>query len=185
MISAQYHNHYRTCVKNGHYLHAFIMYISVLLVNLQQKISMPSVIIRYHKESNTFIAQDEHQNAVSYKEDRTLLPTSPVSKSATTSPMIALLMSLGACSGIDIVMILAKQRQDFDDLIIEISAEREHGLTPALWITCHLKYLLKGSLDLHKAEKAAALSVDKYCSVAETLRRSGCEISYEVELVGK
>jgi putative redox protein len=141
---------------------------------------MPKVVIHYHKESNTFIAKDEHQNAVSYKEDRSAPPTAPIAVSTTTSPMLALLMSLGACTGIDIVMILEKQRQAFDDLTIEITGEREKDATPALWVNCHIKYIVKGPVELLKAEKAAALSVDKYCSVAATLRLAGCTITYEV-----
>jgi putative redox protein len=54
---------------------------------------------------------------------------------------------------------------------------------PALWIKAHLDFILKGDkLDADKVNRAAALSIDKYCSVAETLRRAGCEITYAVNI---
>jgi putative redox protein len=34
-----------------------------------------------------------------------------------------------------------------------------------------------------KAEKACALSIDKYCSVAETLRAAGAVITWEVVIL--
>ena len=41
---------------------------------------------------------------------------------------------------------------------------------------------LKGNIDSDKAQRACALSIDKYCSVAETLRRAGCVIAWKVEV---
>lgn len=91
-------------------------------------------------------------------------------------------MSLGTCSGIDIVAILEKQRQAFDSFSLKISGEREQDKVPALWVKAHVDFILEGPMDPDKAERAAALSIDKYCSVAETLRRAGCAITYTVHL---
>ena len=41
---------------------------------------------------------------------------------------------------------------------------------------------LKGDIDEEKAKRACSLSVDKYCSVAETLRRAGATITWEVKV---
>ena len=97
-------------------------------------------------------------------------------------PMQALLMSLGGCSGIDIVSILTKQRQNMTSLKITVSGEREKDMVPALWKTAHVIFHIGGEVTEEKANYAAKLSIEKYCSVAETLRRAGCEISYEVKL---
>jgi putative redox protein len=51
---------------------------------------------------------------------------------------------------------------------------------PALWEKIHLLFQLKGDVDPAKANRAVQLSMEKYCSVAETLRRAGAEISWEV-----
>ena len=97
-------------------------------------------------------------------------------------PMQLLLMGLGSCSGIDIVSILKKQRQTVEGFSINIKGEREKGKEPSLWTKVHVVFELKGAIDEEKAKKACALSVDKYCSVAETLRRAGAEITWEVKV---
>jgi|SRR4051812_22932135 putative redox protein len=97
-------------------------------------------------------------------------------------PMQGLLMSLGACSAIDIISILKKQRQEIKNFKIAIEGEREHGSLPSLWKKIHVSFEMTGSVDEEKAMKACTLSIEKYCSVAETLRRAGAEISWNVEV---
>lgn len=95
-------------------------------------------------------------------------------------PMQSLLMGLGGCSGIDIVSILKKQRLIIEELSIKIQGEREKGKEPSLWETVHIDFIIKGNIPADKAERSCALSIDKYCSVAETLRRSGTKITWNV-----
>ena len=54
-----------------------------------------------------------------------------------------------------------------------ISGEREKGKEPSLWESVHIEFELTGNIEQEKAERACALSINKYCSVAETLRRGG------------
>lgn len=98
-------------------------------------------------------------------------------------PMQLLLMGLGGCSGIDIVSILKKQRQTVEGFDMKIEGERETGAEPSLWKTVHIIFELKGNIDIDKAKRACALSIDKYCSVAETIRRAGCEITWDVRVL--
>ena len=95
-------------------------------------------------------------------------------------PMQMLLMGLGGCSAIDIVMILKKQRQTIDDFAIKITGEREPGKEPSLWATAKIVFILKGAIDKEKAARACELSMNKYCSVAETLKLSGTALTWEV-----
>jgi putative redox protein len=97
-------------------------------------------------------------------------------------PMQALLMALASCSGIDIVSILKKQRQELTNLKMSIEGEREKDKEPALWKYIHLKFLISGNVEEDKARKACALSMDKYCSVAATLRAAGCTIEWDLEM---
>jgi len=97
-------------------------------------------------------------------------------------PMQLLLMSLGGCSGIDIVSILKKQRQEVTDFNISIEGEREEGKEPALWKKVNVIFKFTGNVDEEKAKKACALSIDKYCSVAATLRAAGCLVDWKVEI---
>ncbi len=97
-------------------------------------------------------------------------------------PMQSLLMGLGGCSGIDVVSILKKQRLTIEEFSMKIQGEREKGKEPSLWETVHIDFELKGNMDQEKAERACALSINKYCSVAETLRRSGTKITFTVRV---
>jgi putative redox protein len=98
-------------------------------------------------------------------------------------PMQMLLMGLGGCSGIDILSILKKQRQPVEGFRMLIEGEREPGKEPSLWQDIHLVFELKGAIDPDKAQKACELSMDKYCSVAATLREAHCRITWELRLV--
>ena len=95
-------------------------------------------------------------------------------------PMQLLLMGLGGCSGIDIVSILKKQRQTIDRFRILIDGQRASGKDPSIWKEINIVFELEGNIELDKAKKACALSMEKYCSVAETLRRAGAKITWEV-----
>jgi putative redox protein len=97
-------------------------------------------------------------------------------------PMQMLLMGLGGCSAIDVAMILKKQRQEIIDFRIEIDGEREKGKEPSLWENVHIIFHLKGDIDPDKAARAVELSMNKYCSVAETLRKAGGNLTWETRL---
>jgi len=94
--------------------------------------------------------------------------------------MQLLLMGLGGCSGIDIVSILNKQRQKVEHFRMTIDGDRETGKEPSLWQNVHVHFDLKGEVDPDKAKKACELSMDKYCSVAATLREAHCKLTWEV-----
>jgi len=97
-------------------------------------------------------------------------------------PMQSLLFALGACSGIDIVSILKKQKQDFSSFKIRIEGQREDARPVSLWKTIDIVFEFSGEVDEEKAKKACALSVEKYCSVAETLRRAGARINWSTQI---
>ena len=98
-------------------------------------------------------------------------------------PMQILLMGLGGCSGIDIISILKKQRQQVDGFNMVIEGEREKGVEPSLWTNVNIIFEIKGQVDMEKAKRACELSMDKYCSIAETLKRAGTKLSWEVKVV--
>jgi putative redox protein len=125
-----------------------------------------------------FEAKDAHGHAVK-------IDTSPETGGTNfgARPMQMLLMALGGCSGIDIVSILKKQRQTVDGFHMEITGQREDGKDPSLWKKVHVVFELKGDIDHHKAKKACELSMEKYCSVAATLRKAGCHITWEAKVI--
>ncbi len=96
-------------------------------------------------------------------------------------PMELVLMALGSCSALDLVSILKKQRQQIDDLHIDVVGERRDTI-PSVFTHIHISFLLKGAVDPVKAEKAAELAVKKYCSVHDMLAAGGIEITYDVKV---
>ena len=99
-------------------------------------------------------------------------------------PMQALIMAMGACSAIDIILILKKQRQVITDFAISIDAEREQDKQPALWKSAVLHFKFKGEVDQAKAERAVQLSMEKYCSVSKTLELAGTTLTYKTTVNG-
>ena len=97
-------------------------------------------------------------------------------------PMQLLLAALGSCSAIDLISILNKQKQQITGLKIEVKGEREKDVIPALWQKVSVIFHVFGNVDVDKAERSAALSMEKYCSVAETLRRAGTDITWETKV---
>jgi putative redox protein len=100
-------------------------------------------------------------------------------------PMQMVLMGLGGCAGIDVVSILKKQRQLITGFNMAIEGEREPDKEPSMWMNVQLVFELEGEIEPEKARRACSLSMDKYCSVAETLRRSGTNIQWKVSVNGQ
>ena len=98
-------------------------------------------------------------------------------------PMELLLMGLGSCSGIDIISILNKQRQNVSDFQVSIEAERESGKTANLFTKIHLHFDVFGDVEQEKLENAIHLSLDKYCSVVKILEKSA-EINHSFTING-
>jgi len=103
-------------------------------------------------------------------------------ESSGFSPLQLLLAALGGCTGIDIVDIMRKQRQQVDDLEIVVSGERVNE-PPRVYSNIHVEYKVKGKDIKEKAvERAIQLSEDKYCSVGAMLRaKAKVTSSYSIQ----
>ena len=80
-----------------------------------------------------------------------------------------LLTSLAGCSGIDVVSILKRQRQQVTGLRIKVKGMQTPD-PPWTWEDVELEYIITGK-DLRPTlvERAIALSESKYCSVGATI----------------
>ncbi|MFO7664157.1 MAG: OsmC family protein [Chloroflexota bacterium] len=118
--------------------------------------------------SRLFACRDSYGNMVmsgSWSDDQ---PTWQEWKAAKPSDL--LLMSLAACSSHDVVAILERQRQALTGLQIEIESKQLPN-PPYTFTNIHLHFILEGNgLDPAKIERALDLSINKYCSVAATIR---------------
>lgn len=97
------------------------------------------------------------------------------------SPMQAVLAAVGGCSGIDIIQILKKQKQEITHFEMSVHGLREPGAIPSPFTAIHIVYHLSGKVDAEKAQRAADLSIAKYCSVSKMLEKSA-KITYEVQV---
>lgn len=100
------------------------------------------------------------------------------------SPMESLLMAVAGCSGIDMISILKKQRQEITDFKAEVEGERVQVDEAKPFKTIMVKFFVEGNIDPKKAERAAALSFEKYCSVSKTLEPN-VTVNYEVYVNGE
>ncbi|OIQ23409.1 OsmC family protein [Lacinutrix sp. MedPE-SW] len=86
-------------------------------------------------------------------------------------PKAAMLSSLAACSGLDVVSVTEKMKTEFSDFKIEVSGELtdEH---PKTYHTVTVDYHFYGKdLNEKKIKKAVDLSIEKYCGVMEMFRQ--------------
>ena len=97
------------------------------------------------------------------------------------TPMELLLVALGSCTGVDVISILKKKRQDVTGYRIEVSGDRRDDY-PRSYTRLQVKHIVSGhGVSAQALAQAIELSDTKYCSVAATLRGS-VEIvsSYEI-----
>jgi putative redox protein len=102
-------------------------------------------------------------------------------RGAAATPMELLLLALGGCSGVDVVSILQKKRQQVTDYRIEVRGERRDEF-PKSFTRLFVKHIVSGrGVSEQAVARAVELSDTKYCSVAATLRGSAEIItSYEI-----
>jgi putative redox protein len=95
------------------------------------------------------------------------------------SPMDLLLSALGGCSSVDAVLMMKKKRRTIKDFYVVVEGARHDGI-PAFYTHIEMTFVLV-SPDATEEEfaKVVALSVDKYCSVASSIKS---EITYKSEV---
>jgi len=130
-------------------------------------------IIAHMVEDELYEAFNAHGNKVSID-----MRKKPLKQGQ--SPVELLQSSLAACAAVDIVAMLKKRKKTVIGFTIEIESKRmEHA---PRWLTdIHCKYILTSpdatALEL---EKAARLALEKYCSVASSLKSN---ITFSVEII--
>lgn len=98
------------------------------------------------------------------------------------SPMEVVLQAVGACSSIDVVMILQKARQEITDCQCELTAERAESV-PRVFTKIHANYRITGkNLSAKQVQRACDLSMEKYCSVSLMLKGK-VEITHSYEII--
>ena len=134
--------------------------------------------IKLNRLNDDFLFECTNEQGNSILLDNTTFPGAK-----GVSPMQSILMAVAGCSGIDMVSILKKQRQEITSLKAEVEGERVQIGEAKPFKDIHLVFYLEGDIKEDKAAKAAQLSFDKYCSVSKTLEPTAT-IHYKVVLNG-
>jgi putative redox protein len=88
-------------------------------------------------------------------------------------PSELLLVGFGGCSGMDVISILRKKRQNITGLEMNVKGEKAESF-PHVYKEVHIEYVVKGKgLEKEAVERAINLSLEKYCSVGATLGKTG------------
>ncbi len=113
-----------------------------------------------------------HAQAIDTNGDRKAAPT----------PMEMLLVSVAACTAVDVVSILEKKRQKITDYKSEITGERRDEY-PRAFTKFHIHHIVYGrDVSEQAVRQAIELSDTKYCSVAATVRPTA-EITTSFEII--
>ena len=96
-------------------------------------------------------------------------------------PMELVLMGTGACSAVDVVLILRRSRQAIVDCVVELEADRATE-DPKVFTRIHFHYVVTGKdLSASHVERAIRLSKEKYCSATAMLAKTA-QITSDYEI---
>lgn len=95
------------------------------------------------------------------------------------SPTELVLSAVGACAGVDIVVMLKKRKKTVLEFLIETDGTRRED-PPKYFTKIHCRYIVT-SPDVTEDElkKCAALTLEKYCSVTSSLK---AEITFSAQV---
>lgn len=96
-------------------------------------------------------------------------------------PLQLFAMGLCGCTGMDVISILKKKRQDVTDFTVSAEVERadEH---PKVFTKIVLTYEITGkNIDPQAVERAVELSENRYCG-AQAMLRETAEITHKINI---
>jgi len=81
-------------------------------------------------------------------------------------PLQAFLCALAGCTGMDVLSILEKKRQDVRGLEIAVQATQREDEYPKIYTDIHLRYIVTGyAVNEAAVQRSIELSEEKYCTV--------------------
>ena len=96
-------------------------------------------------------------------------------------PMETVLISLAGCAAVDILHIAKKSRKELKSLEVDVAAKRAEAI-PAVFEHIELLFQASGEFNQAWLQRAADLSMEKYCSVARMLAPS-VQISHQIAII--
>jgi putative redox protein len=97
-------------------------------------------------------------------------------------PLELMLMSLAGCTGMDVISILRKKRQEVTGFEVRTHAEQAEG-HPHVYTAVFVTYLITGhNIDPKAVERAIDLSVNAYCP-AQAMLAKAVPIQHTYEII--
>jgi putative redox protein len=96
------------------------------------------------------------------------------------TPKELVLNAMMGCTAMDVVAIMKKMRQVFDEFRLEIDAEKTET-HPMYFKSAVIKFYMKGAVAPDKLIKAVESSLTKYCGVNYMISKT-CDISFQIFL---
>ena len=116
-----------------------------------------NVSARWTGEKLNFVGKDSKDNEV------------PMGGS-NPSPSQMMLIGLAGCTGMDVVSILQKKRQNISAVEVQVTGHNPDSY-PKPYQVVELKFIVKGeNVDPQAVARAIQLSEEKYCVVGQTLQ---------------
>lgn len=127
----------------------------------------------------TRMLSDEVYEGTNENGNKVLIDMRKVEERKGQSPTELLLCALAGCAAVDIVIMLKKRKKAITSFVIETDGERRQE-APKYFTAIHCKYCIT-SPDVNEDElnKVAQLALEKYCSVASSLKS---KITFSVEV---
>lgn len=79
-------------------------------------------------------------------------------------------VGLAGCTGMDVISILRKMRQDFTHFSVEVEGVERTEDYPKRWISIRVIFHVEGEVEAPKLTKAINLSRTRYCGVSASMR---------------
>lgn len=109
-------------------------------------------------------------------------PVASGGKNTASKPSELLLMAFGGCSGMDVISVLRKKKQNVTKFEINVSGEmaEQH---PHMYTSMHIEYVVTGrDISEEAVKRSIELSLGTYCSVGATLGKAA-KITHSYKII--
>lgn len=109
-------------------------------------------------------------------------PASVGGSDSASRPMELLLTAFGGCTGMDVISILRKKKQNVSRLEMNVKGEQAEN-HPHMYTAIHIEYVITGEeVSEDAVKRAIELSLEKYCSVGATLGKAA-KITHSYKII--
>ena len=98
-------------------------------------------------------------------------------------PMEVILLAFGGCTGMDVISILRKMRQDVVGYEVRLVGERTEQ-QPTVFTDVTVEHVVRGrELSVENVRRAVELSATRYCPVSAMLSRGGVNVTERYRVI--